>query len=241
MNSESVIFDPGALADPEDLGTLTHERELKRAAANDAPAQLPLLEVSETTQVLDDEALIKKLCSSDQEALSVLFRRFARAVRGVGLRILRSESEADDLVQEVFLFIFQRASAFNAARGSARTWILLVAYNRALDRLKYLKSRHFYTTQELDEDSAQALAENREHPIQGSLLVEMLGSDIAAKLPDQLSVDQLETIRLHFSEGHTLREVAEIMDQSLVNVRNFYYRGLERIRKTILPAMTRSK
>jgi RNA polymerase sigma-70 factor (ECF subfamily) len=173
-----------------------------------------------STEGLDDEALLGRLGKSDQEALAVLFRRFARAVRSVGLRILRSEPEADDLVQDVFLFLFQKASAFDPARGSARTWILLIAYNRALDRRKYLNSRHFYTSQELEDDTVRASEESRDRHLNGSLLEEILGRDIAADLPRQLSTDQLETIRLHFSEGHSLKEIAEIMGQSLVNVRN---------------------
>ena len=241
MSSEAAIFDPGALKEAADVGIPIHRKELNPAAVSEASQPLPLLNVSKTTEGLDDETLLGRLGKADQEALAVLFRRFARAVRSVGLRILRSEPEADDLVQDVFLFLFQKASAFDPARGSARTWILLIAYNRALDRRKYLNSRHYYTSQELEDDTVRASGESRDRPLNGSLLEEILGRDIAVNLPRQLSTDQLETIRLHFSEGHSLKEIAEIMGQSLVNVRNFYYRGLERIRKTILPVMKRSK
>jgi len=72
-------------------------------------------------------------------------------------------------------------------------------------------------------------------------LEEILGKDKAAKLNQQLPLTNWRQIQLHFFEGHSLKEIAEIMGQSLVNVRNFYYRGLKRIRKTILPAITRSK
>jgi RNA polymerase sigma-70 factor (ECF subfamily) len=241
MSIEAAIFDSGALAEASDVGILIHRKELDPVTVDEASQPFPLLKVSETTERLDDETLLGRLGNADQEALALLFRRFVRAVRSIGLRILRSEPEADDLVQDVFLFLYQKASAFDPTRGSARTCILLIAYNRALDRRKYLNSRHFYTSQELKDDSVRASEESRDRPLDGFLLEEILGKDIAAKLPQQLSIDQLETIRLHFSEGHSLKEIAEIMGQSLVNVRNFYYRGLERIRKTILPAISRSK
>jgi RNA polymerase sigma-70 factor (ECF subfamily) len=241
MSSEAAIFDPGALAETGDVGIPMRRTEPKFPASDAASQPVALLKVSEETEALDDENLLGRLSSGDHEALAVLFRRFARAVRSVGLRILRSEPEADDLVQEVFLFLFEKSNAFNPARGSARTWILLIAYNRALDRRKYLNSRHFYTSQDFEEGTARIPEERRERLLHGSSLEEFLGRDLAARLPEQLSTDQLETIRLHFSEGHTFKEIAEIMGLSLVNVRNFYYRGLERIRKTILPAMTRSK
>lgn len=241
MNSEAAVFDPSALGDAGDFVSPIHQNEPNHTGVADPAPYLPLIEVSVAADGLDDETLLGRLSDSDQEALAVLFRRFARGVRSVGLRILRSEPEADDLVQDVFLFLFQKASAFNPSRGSARTWILLIAYNRALDRRKYLNSRHFYTSQELDEESVRGSDGSSGRSLERSSLEELFGRDIAAKLPQELSMDQLETIRLHFSEGHSLREIAEIMGQSLVNVRNFYYRGLERIRKTILPAMTRSK
>jgi RNA polymerase sigma-70 factor (ECF subfamily) len=241
MSSEAAIFDPGALAERGDVGVPINRTEPQAPASNAVSQPVPLIKVSEETEGLNDEALLGRLSSGDQEALAVLFRRFARAVRSVGLRILRSEPEADDLVQDVFLFVFQKSNAFNPVRGTARTWILLIAYNRALDRRKYLNSRHFYTSRDFEEGMARIPEESQERLFHGSLLEEFLGKDLAARLPEQLSTDQLETIRLHFADGHSLKEIAEIMGLSLVNVRNFYYRGLERIRKTILPAMTRSK
>ena len=240
MSSEAAIFDPHALAEAADAECQTHLKDRIAGTANDISQPVPLLEVDPAVETLDDESLLERLSNFDREALAVLFRRYARAVRGIALRILRSDSEADDLVQDVFLFLFQKPS-FNRSRGSGRTWMLFIAYNRALDRRKYLNSRHFYTSREFEEDSERIQVRHKVQPSHGSSLEEMLGKDIDATLNQQLSIDQLETIRLHFVEGHTLKEVAEIMGQSLVNVRNFYYRGLERIRKTILPAISRSK
>jgi RNA polymerase sigma-70 factor (ECF subfamily) len=241
MSSEAAIYDPGTLPEPEDAELLTRLKDRIASPTRDDPQPVPLLKVDLAIEALDDDSLLERLRDSDREALAVLFRRYARAVRSIALRILRSESEADDLVQDVFLFLFQKPSTFNRSRGSGRTWVLYIAYNRALDRRKYLNSRHFYTNQEFEEELFESPAGSRERPFHGSQLEEVLGRDIDTALSQKLSNDQLETIRLHFAEGLTLREISEIMGQSLVNVRNFYYRGLERIRKTILPATLRSK
>jgi RNA polymerase sigma-70 factor (ECF subfamily) len=241
MSSEAAIYDPGTLSVAEDAKLLNPLKDRIVSPSRDDPQPVPLLKVGPAIEALDDESLLERLRDSDREALAVLFRRYARAVRSIALRILRSESEADDLVQDVFLFFFQKPLTFNRSRGSGRTWVLYIAYNRALDRRKYLNSRHFYNSQEFEENSPQSPGDREGRSFQGSLLEEMLGRDIDITLNQKLSSDQLETIRLHFVEGHTLKEVAEIMGQSLVNVRNFYYRGLERIRKTILPAISRSK
>src|ERR1700733_2753562 len=91
-----------------------------------------------------DEVLIGLVQICDNDAMSQLFRRYAGSVRTVGLRILRDTGEADDLVQEVFLYIYQRSRVFDGSKGSARSWIFQVAYTQALLRRRRLKSHGFY-------------------------------------------------------------------------------------------------
>jgi len=61
-----------------------------------------------------------------------------------GQRILRDRAEADDLVQEVFLYIHRKSALFDSLKGSARSWIVQVAYTQALLRRRQLKSHGFY-------------------------------------------------------------------------------------------------
>jgi RNA polymerase sigma-70 factor (ECF subfamily) len=188
-----------------------------------------------------DEFLLKQVRDGAKEALAILFRRHARAVRNVAYRILRNESEADDLVQDVFLLIFRKAALFDAARGNARSWIFHVAYHRAFDRRDYLNSRHFYSCQD-QEDAAHRLADPREGPPFHEQSIEgILGKPLTEKFNAQLSPEQRETIQLFFFEGYALKEIAQRTGRSLVNVRNHYYRGLDRLRKFVLPENLRSK
>ena len=70
-----------------------------------------------------DEALVALVSAGEESALAVLFRRYATLVRAVGQRMLRDSGEADDLVQEVFLYIHRRSELFDRSKGSARSWI----------------------------------------------------------------------------------------------------------------------
>jgi RNA polymerase sigma-70 factor (ECF subfamily) len=188
-----------------------------------------------------DETLLEQVRTGAKEALALLFRRHARAVRNVAYRILRNESEADDLVQEVFLHIFRKAALFDAARGNARSWIFHVAYHRAFDRRDYLNSRHFYSCQNL-EDTTHRLADPKEETaFHERSIEEILGKPLTEKFNAQLSPEQRETIQLFFFEGYALKEIAQRTGRSLVNVRNHYYRGLDRLRKFVLPENLRSK
>jgi RNA polymerase sigma-70 factor, ECF subfamily len=188
-----------------------------------------------------DEQLLEQVRDGEREALGLLFRRHARAVRNVAYRVLRDEAEADDLVQEVFLFIFRKATLYDAARGKASSWIIHVAYHRAFDRRRYLNSRQFYTSREPDDRGLHLADPKREISFHEQSMEGILGKPLMEKFNSRLTPEQRETIQLYFFEGYALKEIAELTGRSLVNVRSHYYRGLERMRQYVFPEAMRSK
>jgi RNA polymerase sigma-70 factor, ECF subfamily len=190
---------------------------------------------------ISDEQLMELVRDGAKEAVAALFRRHARAVRSVACRILRDEAEADDLVQEVFLFIFRKAALYNSGCGRAATWIIHVAYHRAFDRRRYLNSRRFYASHELTDAGLQMADPRQEAAFHEQTLEDILGKPLMAKIYARLTPEQRETIQLFFFQGYALKEIAELTGRSLVNVRSHYYRGLERFRKYVLPKKLRSK
>ena len=177
-----------------------------------------------------DETLMALVQIGDLDALALLFRRFARPVRNVGQRILRHTAEADDLVQEVFLYIQRRSKLFDPSRGSARSWIFQVTYTQALIRRRQLKTHGFYASPITDKTF-----ENSPSSIKGTdyddTVEGLFGRNGWRSVWDSLTECQRETLRLHFYEGCTFTEVAEKLGQSYVNIRHHYYRGLEKLRK----------
>ena len=167
------------------------------------------------------------------EALALLFRRYSRLVRGVAVRILRDASEADDLLQDIFLFVHRKASIFDPKKCSVRSWIVQMTYQRAIDRRRYLQSRHFYTR--LDLDGAEDMTNSRKGREEGELWASLVGKATIGGLLDTLTQDQRDTLMLHFFEGYAFTEIAAKLDQSLGNIRNHYYRGLDRLRKQMFP------
>jgi len=183
---------------------------------------------------VSDELLLSQVSNGTKDALGLLFRRHAHSVRNVAYRVLRNEAEADDLVQEVFLFIFRKAALFDGSQGAARSWIFQVAYHRAFDKRRYLNSRHFYTGRDLEE-TARCLADPRDElPFHEVSIEGILGKQLAARFNARLTPEQRETLELFFFEGYALKEIAELTGRSVVNVRSHYYRGIERLRKFVL-------
>src|SRR5882672_11443888 len=196
------------------LTTLSISKERDKRASSDDFQQAIESEIS-------DEALMIRTCDGNRDALATLFRRYARLVRTVANRILRDDSEADDLLQDVFIFVHRHCATFDSSKAAVRSWIVQMTYHRAIDRRRYLNSRHFYTRLDLDgvADLPASRSGNRENE---ALLGQLVGNTTVQGLLDTLTEDQRNTLSLHFFEGYTFDEIAEKLDQSLGNIRNHY-------------------
>jgi RNA polymerase sigma-70 factor (ECF subfamily) len=177
-----------------------------------------------------DEKLLTGVAAGDRASLEILFRRYVRVVFGVGKRVLRDRVEADDLVQEVFLYIHRKSALFDGSKGSARSWIIQIAYTQAFLRRRELKGHGFYvsgiTDRMLETEQSNSNGADYDYTVEG-----LFGRNGWKRIVDDLTEDQRETLRLHFFEGYTFAEIAEKLGQSYANVRNHHYRGLEKLRK----------
>ena len=176
-----------------------------------------------------DEDLLQRISNGDEEALACLVERYSRIVRSIGARILRDSTEAEDLVQNVFIFIHRNCGIFDSSKSTARSWIIQMAYHRAFGQRRYLKARRFYVQTGIENHAACLVGTpTGECDYSAEAVFGRNGLDQVLKA---LSQDQLETLRLHFFEGYTFAEISQKMGQSLGNVRNHYYRGLDKLRR----------
>ena len=221
MMSDGAAYFPETLARRSDVAlTKPHSYSVGRAAGSSSiPAKR-----NEPT----DEFLLTEVGKGSKDALGGLFRRHRRPVLNVARRILRDDSEAEDLCQEVFLFLFQNAKAFDAKKGTALSWIIQISYHRAMNRRQYLTFRRHYSVEELNEEQIDTGR-------QRLLIDEIAAGTLLNRLREKLSREQQQTLELHFFEGYSLREIAEKTNQTLGNTRNHFYRGLDRLRSCVLP------
>jgi len=199
-----------------------------KAAEDRVPVRLAPVPASAS-----DEHLISRLQVGEQDAIAELFRRYSSAIYGLGKRMLRDAGEADDLVQEVFFYVYRKSDLFDPSKGTARSWIFQIAYTQALLRRRKLKSVGLYSLAIAgDPNEAQPSIDLRteyDTSIEG-----LFGKNGWKKISEELSEDQRETLRLHFVEGYTFAEIAEKLRQSYANIRNHHYRGLDKIRKHLV-------
>ncbi len=188
--------------------------------------------------LFSDENLLPRIAAGDGEALSLLFERYASLARHIGRRILRDEGEAEDLVQDLFLFIQRKCAVFDPSKSSARSWIVQMAYQRAIERRRYLATRQFYALEEVQKCVGRLVGVptgEDDYSLQA-----VFGRNGLSKALEALSEDQRETLRLYFFEGYTLAEISSKLGQPLGNVRHHYYRGLDRLRKHVFRSNVRS-
>jgi RNA polymerase sigma-70 factor, ECF subfamily len=194
-------------------------------AKSDAP-----IETIEKALEIPDEVILERIHEGDREAFGLLFRRYARLVYQIGRRIIRDKAEADDLVQEVFLYVHRKSALFDCSKGSARSWIVQVAYTQAFLRRRELKFHGFYSSGIRDKPVECDQARNKgafyDYSVEG-----LFGRNGWKQIVEDLTEDQRETLRLHFFEGYTFMEIAGKLGQSFANVRNHHYRSLEKLRK----------
>ena len=177
-----------------------------------------------TLQDLNDEEIMGAVQQGNGDAFAVLFDRYHRLVLVTALKIVKDVAEAEEVTQNVFFEIYRVADKFDPARGSLKVWLLQYAYHRSMNRRNYLLLRQFYNRAQFGD--ANWANEMPAGP-------QLFGQEVAPAVKEALATlneAQRRTIEMVFFDGLTLRDVAEKTKESLSNVRNHYYRGLEKLR-----------
>jgi RNA polymerase sigma-70 factor (ECF subfamily) len=173
-----------------------------------------------------DAELLRAVARGDEAALASVYDRYASILLGLLLRILRSRPEAEDVLQEVFLQVWRRASDFDEARGRPFTWLVTLARSRAIDRLRALGSRERTATEAARDvpDSISDAADDAVKSEQGEIVRGAL-----AELPEE----QRHTLVLAYFEGLTQSEIAERLATPLGTVKTRMRSGMIRLRQLL--------
>ena len=171
-----------------------------------------------------DAGIVKRLKARDPQALAEIYDRYGKIVYSLILRVVRDGGIAEDLVQETFLRVWNRAQGFDAERGAFGPWLLSVARNRAIDYLRSAggRERNAVEWEEVDHPSLfihmerDILASDHARVIRAALL--------------KLTPQQREVIELAYFEGLTQTEMAERMGQPLGTVKTWVRTALKNLR-----------
>ena len=180
------------------------------------------------TETFSDEVLIRRIANGDQLAMRTLFSRHRLAIYRWLLRLVDDEALADDLLSDVFLDVWRKATSFER-RSSVSTWLLAIARHKALS------ARRRRSDVELNAELASTVADPADNPelvLQKKNREELLRHSLA-----RLSPEHGEVIDLTYYHGKSIKEIAEIVgiNEATVKSRTFYAR--KRLAQLVASAM----
>ncbi len=165
----------------------------------------------------------------DQAALSELYDRYSSLLYTIVLGVVKATDEAEDLLQEVFMQIWNKASLFAQEKGSVYTWIVTIAKRKAIDRLR---SKEIVNKGE-SLDDAQKFLEIPDPAYMANPLHAMMSAEYERILREglaQLSVEQRTAIELSYFEGYTQEQISKRLNVPLGTVKTRQRQGLMKLR-----------
>lgn len=166
----------------------------------------------------DIEQLISKVALGDRAALAVLYDATSRKLFGVCLRVLKNRSEAEDALQDVYLRIWAKADRYAVTGHSPMTWLITVARNLSIDRLRARKAAH------INLDSIGELVEKRPGPEAASIAASEQRRISACF--EELPPDRADAVRAAYLDGATYQALAQRFDVPLNTMRTWLRRSL---------------
>ena len=170
-------------------------------------------------------AALARVAGGDRAALQIVYQDTSAKLFGVCLRILNDRSEAEDVLQEVYVTVWRKAASFDPARASPITWLVAIARNRSIDRLRATAGGR---RMDPIDDAAQAVRDPAAAAVE---LVEAAQESSRLSLClEQLESRQSIAIRSAFLDGNTYEELAERMKVPLGTMKSWIRRGLLKLR-----------
>jgi len=169
-----------------------------------------------------DSMLISRVRAGDEDALAALHDRYAQVVYSVALRVLGETTQAEDILQEIFLQLWRNPQTFDSSRGSLGAWLAVIARHRAIDHLRRRRP-------ETDiEDVIVAVDTRLEQTTDRNMTIAKIRTAV-----ERLPVEQRKPLEMAFFEGLTHSEIAGKTGEPLGTIKTRIRSALLTLRKAL--------
>lgn len=176
--------------------------------------------------------LMQRLGKGDRQSFAELYDRFSSVLFSIACRVLNNHEAAQDVLQEVFVQIWEKAPLYDPARGKPLTWAITLTRNKAIDRLRTTQRRS-RLREDLEKEASAAEQFDDKSSLAAVQSVEQ-GALVRAALT-KLPREQIEALELAFFAGLTQVEIAERLQTPLGTVKARIRRGMMRLRELLEP------
>ena len=178
----------------------------------------------------DDEGhLLARIALRDRQAFSQLYDRYSGILYSTVFRVLNNPEDAREVLQDVFLQIWDRAGSYDPALGKPFTWAMTLTRNKAIDRLRAQKRRYSF----LDELTLEMEAESHPRSVSASEMFTNDQSALVRAAVATLPLEQRQAIEMAFLGGLSQQEIAESLQQPLGTIKARIRRGMLRLREAL--------
>jgi RNA polymerase sigma-70 factor (ECF subfamily) len=168
-----------------------------------------------------EQELMHQLVAGDERAIRTVYSRFGRSVYTLALRLLGSAEAAEELTQDVFLAAWRKGARFDSTRGRLSTWLMAIAHNLAVDRLRHERGAGRPTLVLVDEVPESAAADEE---------AALLDRDRARRALAGLSPAERHLLSQAYFYGWTAREISEAEEIPLGTVKTRLRTALIKLR-----------
>lgn len=175
-----------------------------------------------------DAALIARISSRDDAALGELYDRYASMLLALARRVLGRQSDAEEVLQEVFLQVWNQAPRYDTRRSAVSTWLVLITRSRAIDRLR--------SRQVLDRTLGTVQQENRDLNTSPEGIRSVLWEQRRRRLDqalEELPAEQRQVLELAFYRGMTQSEIADGTGMPLGTVKTRTLLAMKKLRRSL--------
>ena len=179
-----------------------------------------------------DQDLLRQIVLRDEHALATFYDRHSRLVYSVALRVLRSSSEAEEVLQEAFVRVWSRANSYEPRLGAPAAWLTRIGRNCAIDRIRAKKVRQFVDAPQPEPDAAP-IPEPVTTVTPEMVLADTTKAGVIRGALDALPASQRTLIEAAFFDGYTHQELSERFGMPLGTVKARIRTGLLALRSQL--------